>query len=50
MDRVQKHNLELSKQAYMVLANKLEGNIRRDIYEYIHEVNEWGIGIETIID
>lgn len=50
MDRVQKHNLELSKQAYAVLARKLEESIRKDVYGYIHEVNEWGLGIETIVD
>ena len=50
MDRTQKHNLELSKNAYAAVASKLEENIRGDIYEYIHEVNEWGLGVETIID
>lgn len=31
-------------------AAKLEESIRRDIYEYIHKVNEWGLGVETVID
>jgi hypothetical protein len=50
MDRTRKHNLELSKKAYIAVAPKLEEKIRSDIYEYIHEVNEWGLGVETIID
>ncbi|RRJ83794.1 MafI family immunity protein [Aestuariirhabdus litorea] len=50
MVSIQKHNLELSKQAYAAVAHKLKEGARIEIYGYIYKFNEWGLGVEALVD
>lgn len=42
--------LALSKKAYISIEKLLPESDRQQIYEFIYLHNEWGLGIETIID
>ncbi len=43
-------NLDLSKAAYEAVEELLPDNVASTIREFIYDVNEWGLGVETIID
>lgn len=46
----QQKNLILSKLAFEVVSEKLKETDSEAIREYIYDVNEMGLGIETLID
>lgn len=50
MDSTQSHNLALSKKAFEAVSPKLDDETRAQSHEFIYEANEWGLGVELLID
>ena len=47
---IRKQNLELSKLAFEATKDQLPESSANDIRELIYEYNEWGLGVEMIVD
>jgi len=43
-------SIELSKTAYELVKSRLPETDAKTIQEYIYDVNEWGLGMETLVD
>jgi len=50
MKTIRKQNLELSKTAFETIKDRLPEPSVKDIREYIYDYNEWGLGVEMIVD
>jgi hypothetical protein len=50
MKTIRKQNLELSKAAFEAIKDRLPESSVKDIREYVYDYNEWGLGVEMIVD
>ena len=50
MTPAQARNLELSKTAFELVEDRIPPADAKLIREYIFDHNEWGLGVETIVD
>ena len=50
MNETQEANLELSKLALESVRQLLPAKVQIEVSDYINEHNEWGLGVEVLID
>ena len=50
MKSARKKNLELSKAAFEAIKDLLPGSSAEEIRGLIYDYNEWGLGVEMIVD
>ena len=50
MNPEQTRNLELSKTAFELVEERIPPADAKLIREHIYDYNEWGLGVETIVD